>query len=210
MLAHESVSVEVDDTVFTLNKAGLCSVSPFFAATFNDSSGEATERSISLSDITVSTFRMFIEWFWARKLVHPDGDDDVTSWDFNELVDLYALDDKYNVPQLRKDIMEMAMNKVLHSPWIPSPNELGDAFRKLHFRSPLCRLFIDNWAWRQVGKNWAAAEMSWIARALPRSCLLSLLFALNKQKTRVVNDEEYGEVVFGQIPFCDDPEIYDE
>ncbi|KAI4928972.1 hypothetical protein J4E85_005594 [Alternaria conjuncta] len=66
----EEADVSVDITVY---RDILSAVSPYFRGAFEGSFVEATDRSISLTDVTEQTFRMFLQWVHSQKCQLSNG-----------------------------------------------------------------------------------------------------------------------------------------
>ncbi|KAI4680546.1 hypothetical protein J4E81_010076 [Alternaria sp. BMP 2799] len=72
-LASVTVQVgEADASVdITVYRNMLSAVSPYFRGAFEGSFVEATDRFMSLTDVTEQTFRMFLQWAHAQGYQHP-------------------------------------------------------------------------------------------------------------------------------------------
>ncbi|KAE9962665.1 hypothetical protein BLS_010166 [Venturia inaequalis] len=111
-------------TPWNLPKEYLSAVSPWLnsACKTEWQQQKSIPGTIQLDEVRPSTFSLFVEWLHGRKLVSRDGQPYNLSFmvpesamkesgprmaaDYRELFSLYQFSDQYDVPQLRRDIMD--------------------------------------------------------------------------------------------------------
>lgn len=89
--------------MFTIHKQLLCDVSPYFEAALNGTFQEAKEQRISFPEDVVAVFEQFQAWLYFRTpLPNIDIMDAPSAYnEWNVLVHLYVLADKFQIPTLQ-------------------------------------------------------------------------------------------------------------
>ncbi|KAK5112852.1 hypothetical protein LTR85_011079 [Meristemomyces frigidus] len=102
---------------FAVHKSLLREQSPWFADML-----QKNEQELQLEHVPKRTFRLFVAWLYAGKLVHPDvalrdhsqesGKEDDThdeepTWQDIDLVSLFAFGQHYHMRRLRNDVISM-------------------------------------------------------------------------------------------------------
>jgi len=149
-----------------VHKHLICFYSPYFDAAFNGTFKEGEVGALELAKVTKSSFRSFLDWLYFGRLpeyilYHDESGDDQSIGKKETGEDggnpyypmsaykLYVFADRYNVPELRKDLME-----VIRSVWkaegeyYPSNEETTWLFNALPESSALCTFMVDLYAYR--------------------------------------------------------------
>lgn len=98
---------------------------------------------------------------------------------FETLLDLYIFSDKYDVPQLRRDVLDTLVNFSWDYPWICPPDVVERAYENLPSKSPLLRALVD------MHVCWWDGELTEGHVDLPASFLLEMTrtFCVNRRRT---------------------------
>ena len=92
----------------------LCRASPVFKSAFMGEFAEASERSMTLPDDDPDAFESLVQWIYFKKYkVDPAAVRDSvekTQELYMNLVDTYVLADKYNVLDLKNEIMDQLVD----------------------------------------------------------------------------------------------------
>lgn len=100
-------------TRFDVHKRQLCELSPFFNAAFN---GKFQEKAgtMNLVEDNLYAFEHFVRWIYERNVDIPlEGKNDETlKARMRDLIDVYILADKYDIPALKNSIMEILFDAV--------------------------------------------------------------------------------------------------
>ncbi|KAL8751295.1 MAG: hypothetical protein Q9199_006519 [Rusavskia elegans] len=116
------LTVGPEKTRFDVHKRQLCELSPFFDAAFNGTFREKA-GTMNLAEDDVHAFERFIRWVYERhvdiSLECPLHGDKFDKFDFlmtrmREFIDLWILADKYDVPILKNDIIDMLFQTLKH------------------------------------------------------------------------------------------------
>lgn len=82
----------VKDKEFKVHRALLIARSPVFAAMFRHNTAEKQTGTVIINDCDPDSFEAFLEYMYSGKL------EDIA---FNNVINLYKISDKYNVPELK-------------------------------------------------------------------------------------------------------------
>ncbi|KAE9969166.1 hypothetical protein BLS_005464 [Venturia inaequalis] len=129
----------------------LTSVSPYFENAFKGSFREAVEKKISLANVEVETFGIYVEWLNSHKIVDENGEafageNAIEISRHAVLLKLYLFADEYDHPQLRRDVLEVFIrhtNKYTHCVGVETTSK---AYDRLPANSPLLRFLVDHYA----------------------------------------------------------------
>ncbi|KAL8657364.1 MAG: hypothetical protein Q9226_001990 [Calogaya cf. arnoldii] len=107
------LKVRPKKTRFDVHKRQLCEVSPFFEAAFNGRFREK-DGTMYLMEDDVHAFEHFIQWVYERDVgILLEGENkDILLARMRELFDVFILADKYVVPVLKNEIMEILFDAV--------------------------------------------------------------------------------------------------
>lgn len=132
--------------------------SEYFRAALNGSFKEAEENLVTLSDVSISTFDVFVDWLYTQKLPEQGKystlDEAVGHWPrlySNEtrnktegLIDLYIFADGHDIPKLRREVMNVLFTHLnSEDTKLPYYETVVNAFPRLPERSPVRQLLID-------------------------------------------------------------------
>ena len=113
---------------------------------------------MTLSDVSISTFDVFVDWLYTQKLPEQGKDstldEAVGHWPrlySNEtrnktegLLDLYIFADGHDIPKLRREVMDVLFTHLNSEDTTPPYYEtVVNAFPRLPERSPVRQLLID-------------------------------------------------------------------
>jgi hypothetical protein len=101
---------EATETV-PVHKSFICYYSPYFDAVFNGSFAEGKTQRVELEDAPPAAFNMFVNWLYTQDIV--DGELDLP--DSNNLIDLWILADRFIVPRLQNQAMELILDKKMRA-----------------------------------------------------------------------------------------------
>ena len=113
---------------------------------------------MTLSDVSIGTFDVFVDWLYTQKLPEQDEDStpdeavgpwpspysDETRNATEGLINLYIFADGHDIPKLRREVMDMLFSYLNSDDAIlPHYETIINAFSKLPERSPVRQLLID-------------------------------------------------------------------
>ncbi|KAF2809743.1 uncharacterized protein BDZ99DRAFT_571505 [Mytilinidion resinicola] len=141
-----TITVSPKKKAYTIRLDLLVHYSEYFRAAFTGSFKEAEEKKIHLSDVEESTFDYFMDWLYYTKITtsqeHKDPKDDPHPYYI--FVELYILGDKYQIPNLRKYVIDHNFQYFLRvDDVLPVPHIITQAYESLPETSPLRRFFSD-------------------------------------------------------------------
>lgn len=101
-------------TRFDVHKRQLCETSPFFEAAFNGNFREKA-GTMNLVEDDVQAFEHFVRWVYERDMdILLEGDKDHLLARMRELIEVYVLADKYDIPALKNHIIQILFDAVKH------------------------------------------------------------------------------------------------
>lgn len=107
-----TLKVGPDLLPFHVHQNLLCKHSPFFAAAFNGSFEESA-GSMELREDDAEAFDRFIQWLYRRDFaISPIGDVQCTTNRYQELVRVYILANKFDVPLLKNRVMAFLFDTI--------------------------------------------------------------------------------------------------
>ncbi|KAL8919166.1 MAG: hypothetical protein Q9208_006926 [Pyrenodesmia sp. 3 TL-2023] len=141
-------------TRFDVHKRQLCEASPFFEAAFNGNFREKA-GTMNLVEDDVHAFEHFVRWVYERDMDIPlEGDKDHLMVRMRELIEVYLLADKYDIPALKNHIIQILFNAVkyggdkkLHVLRIPSLEDVQYIYANTARGSTLQRFVIECMTW---------------------------------------------------------------
>ncbi|KAE9977600.1 hypothetical protein EG328_001973 [Venturia inaequalis] len=145
-----------DEETFTLLREDLNTVSEYFENVFLGASRKAMHRKAVLTDVKPATFKIFAKWLNGKLILNTDGRgfDTVArahnSDIFKQLLDLYVFADRYDVPQLRREVLDTLVTFSHFSPTLFDMELVAQAYDELPADSPFLRFLIDEYA-----ANWS-------------------------------------------------------
>jgi len=161
-LSNSFITIKIgsDRKDYQVHKDLICFHFPYFDAAFNGKFKEGEEGVLELAATEESIFWLFLDWLYFGKLPErilcsdenddgeaEEGEDD--EYDPSPAYELHVFADRYNVPELRRALMEK-----IRSAWkaqercLPSNEEITWLFNALPESSTLCKLVVDLFAYR--------------------------------------------------------------
>ena len=95
-----------DKGKFLIHKDILCEASRYFDAAFSSGFKEATEQTLALEQENPRIVESFINWIYTGRLNYVVPKDRTTVPLYEEPLELYLLADKYEVPKLRRQLVQ--------------------------------------------------------------------------------------------------------
>ncbi|KAF2431848.1 hypothetical protein EJ08DRAFT_712223 [Tothia fuscella] len=186
-------------TEFEVPQEYLTAVSEHFEKVFNDESRDPDETELTTTDVASRTFRVFYEWLNGRKLVNEDGEEYTYKkggHHFDDLIDLYIFATKYDIPQLRHDVMNAWIRCQAFSPEMCSYAHIAKAYEMLPAGSPMLRSMVDSSvaSFRTFYTSLSAEKRMEELKELPKEFLYDKM-------VKLVRDKEGG---FPRSPYKDD------
>jgi len=149
-----------DEKRYAVHRALLCYYSPYFTAALNGSFKEADEDALKLENTEDEVFDYFLHWLYTQTLPEPDcsnneGTPPASSGGPNEdhdhwMTGLFIFAEFYNVPQLRKEVIDQFYFEYACSgiSALPDYQTIILAFSSLPDTSPFCRFLVRIYAVR--------------------------------------------------------------
>lgn len=107
-----TVKVGLGRLPFYVHKNLLCDHSPYFAAALKGSYKESA-GSMELKEDNVEAFERLIQWLYKHDIViSPIGNAPTTANRYRELIQLYILADKFDIPRLRNYVMTLLFDTI--------------------------------------------------------------------------------------------------
>ncbi|KAF2809519.1 uncharacterized protein BDZ99DRAFT_520870 [Mytilinidion resinicola] len=183
--------------VYGAHRDLLAHHSGYFRALFKKGTEESGDLTVLLPDISPNTFNIFLDWFYFDRFPwQPRGELTAAIENLNleiDLVDLYYMGEKYNIPKLRRDaISEFFFHFAKNNRKCVAVPTIMHAFRtrKLADGSPLHSLLIDVFCGRM-----GAASLNAQQDALPSDFMFRVLLQL--QRTMPPLGEVFGTATAG-------------
>lgn len=136
-----------------MHESTLAYYSGFFRKALLGKFSEGKSKTVTLKDEETDIFELFVHWLYYQQL--PSRDMGVYSAvvnilcnghsklaDLEGVVKLYVLGDKYDVPGLRKDAIDLVFHTVSRGS-LPHRDDIKYAFDHLLIPDPMCRLLVD-------------------------------------------------------------------
>lgn len=149
-----------DEKRYAVHRALLCYYSPYFTAALNGSFKEADEDALKLKNTGHKVFDIFLHWLYTQTLPEPNCSNNEgtpsasSSWPdgFYDywITGLFIFAEFYNVPQLRKEVVDQFYFKYVCSgvPIVPDYQTIIQAFSSLPDTSQFCRFLVRIYAVR--------------------------------------------------------------
>ncbi|KAF2431838.1 hypothetical protein EJ08DRAFT_732924 [Tothia fuscella] len=208
-MAISSVQVGEQKEPFLVHKELITACSLYFKAVFDSGFREALDNSIHIEEATPPTFRTFLDWLYFRHfleifIVHAPNNECKYCSETNcaispmtvdetyekyvastatlefPVIDLYAFADRYNVPQLRHEIMDKYY-VYYRSHHYPTYAKILRACSKLPSTTPLLELFKNLMVsrWTQKQDELCNIELK-LREKLPADFLLGVMLGMGR------------------------------
>ncbi|KAI9855620.1 MAG: hypothetical protein M1824_005947 [Vezdaea acicularis] len=137
------LKVGLEETLFRYSKLLLCSWSPYFVAvTQNRWEGLSEDDPIYLPDVDTATFSILTHWLAKRVKIGQLKRD----FEWEELARLFVIADRFDITQLRNEIIDEWVWKAGHQKFI-SKAALDHIVENTLERSNFRRLVVDMYVW---------------------------------------------------------------
>lgn len=186
-----NIIVGTSEEIVQIHKSPLCEVSPYFNNALNGRFLEAGTNILTLPDTTQSTFLMFLEWLYGRKV--PDQGDETRRARGIDLIELYIFAHKFDVAQLREDALD-TFRELFDTGTLPSKDALAKAFNNLTEDSPLLRYMIDDYCNRFIPTVSDEQESESTVKVYPHRLTALLLVKMAKHRPSIKRPEEQADL----------------
>jgi hypothetical protein len=144
--------------------------SSFFRAALRGGFKEAIDKAVNLEDQDPRIFKLFGHWLYYQHLPAKKYNDDKKTIELylgethvlkdqfrlDTLIRLYVFGDKYDVKELRHEVVNELFYHILSKPYsdddFPQAESIEFAFANLDTDTPLCRLLVDG-SWYLDGND---------------------------------------------------------
>ncbi|CZR61819.1 uncharacterized protein PAC_11716 [Phialocephala subalpina] len=150
VLVAKDASKSKDKTAlrsFPLYKSVLCRQSPFFKAAFKGPFIEGQSQSMTLEDVGIEEFGSFVHWMHYGVIASKHGVEsgDVPLIPTKVLIKLWMLGERFLVPQLQNDAMDILYNRVKnrYSNFLDNFKDFHDIMGDSEAPAPLRQFVLD-------------------------------------------------------------------
>ena len=142
--------------------------SPFFKAAFTGPFKEGQEKLVTLPDIEASIFELFVNWLYRQRFpTHADSPqllalyhrDEDANFQFDRLVRLYVFSDKYDVPKLKRQCLDMLFEYLIDEDQLPDLYHVVYAIKNLDDKDPLLGMIVDCFCYWSGRDCWVASRI---------------------------------------------------
>jgi hypothetical protein len=155
---------------YSVHESLLTHYSPFFKAALQGNFAEAENKTVTLVDVRCTEVENFIFWIYHQRFPDREVDDSdaASQWSLiddkggrqmSRMISLYTFCDKYDVPDLKKVLIDEIFTH-LHKSWtgLPAVSLIKAAFEKLPHNDPMCYLLVDIHSHLAAPYIWTDAE----------------------------------------------------
>ena len=172
---------------FTLHKGILCNVAPYFRAAFEGRFREGVEQVLEMPEEDETVFRGFQLWVYTKSILEDGEGLDTMGW--RSLIDLYIFGDKFGIPILQDQAIDLLIDKRDASNRIPA-SHFDHVYQNTRESSPLRKLCVD---WSVHGIRPYLWFESNIRDWYPKDFLIDLITAKWKpEKAREIKPMDFG------------------
>jgi hypothetical protein len=202
------VVVQIGKERFNVHKDLLVARSPYFKAAFEGRFKEAKDGVLVLEDVKIEAMKDFLDWLYFGRLspVYGEDEEDNDDNDDNEddrfttleaymegyrsQVELYIFADRFNVPDLRKAIIDAKYDYYKDNDYVPSYKEIITASNALPASSPLCGLYVDLYTlrWDPTMDN---AKEKGAQQFVPVNFLVAVMNGIGQDRWNKTFDDDY-------------------
>lgn len=159
-----TITVGESEARFQAHKDLLCQRSPFFNGALTRDFKEASENAVTLPEDDPDTFERFLQWVYSGTYVLSGiGTDDEVDERYIQLVQLYTLADKLEVPALKKSVVDELFVMKSNPDKPPQIEVISYVYENTRERSPLRKLMVAWLVWH--------VEYSWYTTPVAASFL---------------------------------------
>ncbi|KAF1850014.1 uncharacterized protein K460DRAFT_257994, partial [Cucurbitaria berberidis CBS 394.84] len=151
-----TVTVGGDKKCFVVHEHLLTHYSSFFRAAYTGRHREAEDKTVTLENTTPKVFEFFVHWLYYERFPVRSLNDDMgllEEWEREEndlpstwwFVDLYIFGNKYEVHQLKIDVLNELFHLLEHESKsrLPGLDVVQEAFDLLPTDSPMCGFLVE-------------------------------------------------------------------
>lgn len=145
-MEQDMVNLKVGGRQFRVHKELLCYYSAYFHNTLKGSFKEAQENAIELNDVDDPTFSAFMNWLYSgclKRVTRPEDVDDGRILGDPEYLSLYVFADRFDVRELRVEVMFAVQLSYTAYGQLPSLELAGEAFERLPETSLFCKYLTE-------------------------------------------------------------------
>ena len=154
-----TILVGKNKTPFQIHQDQLCEASSFFKAAFEGQFREGSEKKMDLPEEDVHLFDLFVQWLYHQRYEIPPKEVEQKGERLMEPVKLYVLADKYDVSDLRSDIITKLFALGNMGGTYPDLGTMAYAYEHVSPKSGLCRLLAD-WYACKVTPSWFSSDVA--------------------------------------------------
>jgi hypothetical protein len=180
-------SAEYGTRTFSVPASWVSTVSSRFEDAFRDMMREGDDGEMELSDVDILTFEVFDRWLSGCILIHESGRSyaDVasdgnqgTTLAYKTLLDVYIFSVKYNIPQLRRDVVNAFMQVIPKAGGVPDVDIVSRAYEVLAEDDPLIKLLVNAYVRHFIFQT---SKMELIKR-FPKQFLVEVLCLIDTEE----------------------------
>ena len=191
------INVGLEEVSFIVHRRRLCDTSGFFRAAFTSQFKEGQSQSMDLPEDNPHVFDCFMQWLYKHNYTVPEwpkeDDPEEGEWPFlMSTIQLLSFSDKYDIPSLKKCILDAMKAYSLQDRRIrpPSLRAIRYAYDNSHRNSGIRKLLAqwyahlkdDNWADSDYARQWLmnvpefAIDLIAILDKFPKPCRVRTFF----------------------------------
>ncbi|KAF2499024.1 hypothetical protein BU16DRAFT_557357 [Lophium mytilinum] len=193
-----TLKVGPDAQPLSIHREMICQSSKYFTKAFKGGFKEAEENCIAFKDVEVLTAQRFMHWLYTNTLEDEEGDETgEVALSPLDLTHLYVFGDRYDVPELRNQIMrELEFCK-------PDGNDINAAviiyaYDNLPDDSHLCRWLVRWYAHYWDPNGTTSAQPDLLEDDLPPAFVLSVAIMCRKRFQNLSSKHSYRPRYGGQ------------
>lgn len=172
---------------FTLHKGILCNVAPYFRAALEGHFRESVEQVLEMPEEDPTVFRSFQLWVYTKSILEEGENLDAVAWRL--LIDLYIFGDRYDIPILQDEAIDLLIDKRDAFNKIPA-SHFGYVYHNTPERSPLRKLCVD---WSAHGIRPYLWFEKGIRHWYPKKFLIDLITAkYEPEKDTTIEPMDFG------------------
>lgn len=176
------IGPENSQETFIVHKDLICHYSPFFSTAFNSTFTEGLTKTMTLPDVDLNNFGLFVHWLYTQKIdLNTQNSDAVLP-----LAQLWTLAERFQAIKLQNSIMDHLRILVEFAEKHNLKDFLHYAYESKE-TNPLKRLAAYRMAWKTTKQALAA----WIDH-LPEGVLVDIVMSLKKEHVRGKPSEGKG------------------
>lgn len=186
-LLDETVVLVVghEERIFSMHKGLLCSVSDYFKEVLKSEFKEASLQSFVLPEESAWIFERFQLWLYSEQVL--DKEEDTSSLDFDQLVELYAFAERRCMPKLQNSLVDLIIKKTVFEKHMPVPGD-GNMYTVLGPSSPLLKLAVD------LAAHEGSFNEDWYLEDYPKQFLADVIRVLRHFRDDAPEERDFWKV----------------